>query len=92
MKTSKLAMVFNNDEKAKLKWHCRRGMLELDLILTRFADNNLNNMNEAQLTVFSKLLACTDPELFSWLMSYEKPADKELADFVEFIRLHDKLR
>lgn len=78
--------------KAKLKWHCRRGMLELDLILMRFAASQLDTMTKEQLDNFEALLDCTDPELFSWLMGYEQPTDKELADIVEFIKLHDKAR
>lgn len=77
--------------KAKLKWHCRRGMLELDLILMRFADNYLDKMTDAQVDSFDRLLSCIDPELFSWLMGQEQPEDKELKGIVEFIRLHDKI-
>lgn len=78
--------------KAKLKWHCRRGMLELDLILMRFVEHHLDAMSDAQLTQFEALLACTDPELFSWFMEQEKPQDGELAAIVDFIKLHDNLR
>ncbi|WP_193786909.1 succinate dehydrogenase assembly factor 2 [Legionella brunensis] len=78
--------------KAKLMWHCRRGMLELDLILTRFAESHLNVLTEEQLDAFDKLLGCIDPELYSWLMGYEQPTDKDLVDIVEFIKLHDKFR
>ena len=71
-------------------WHCRRGMLELDLILIRFAENYLDTMTEKQIDTFDELLGCTDPELFSWLMGHAKPSDKELLGIVEFIKLHDK--
>lgn len=79
-------------KKAQLKWHCRRGMLELDLILMRFAEAQLDNLTDEQVNTFDKLLSCIDPELFSWLMGQEEPDDVELREFVEFIRLQDKLR
>jgi len=55
-------------EKARLTWHCRRGMLELDLILQRFMDAKIDELNEQELNSFDLLLNYTDPELFSWLM------------------------
>ncbi|WP_094092300.1 FAD assembly factor SdhE [Legionella clemsonensis] len=78
--------------KAKFLWHCRRGMLELDLILTRFAETYLDKLTDQQLNAFDKLLGCIDPELYSWLMGYESPAEKELVEIVEFIKLHDHFR
>lgn len=82
--------MINPLRKAKLMLHCRRGMLELDLILIRFAESYLDTMTEKQVDTFDELLGCTDPELFSWLMGHAKPVDKELLEIVEFIKLHDK--
>ncbi|WP_193786628.1 MULTISPECIES: succinate dehydrogenase assembly factor 2 [Legionella] len=81
----------SSSEKAKFLWHCRRGMLELDLILRRFVESQIDHLTPPQIDTFEELLHCTDPELFSWLMGHETPIDKELADFVEFIRLQDKV-
>lgn len=67
-------------------------MLELDLILLRFAENNLDSMTEAQVDAFEELLSCTDPELYSWLMGYSTPTDRELVDIVEFITAKDSSR
>ncbi|KTD08157.1 succinate dehydrogenase assembly factor 2 [Legionella jamestowniensis] len=84
--------MITRSRKAKFLWHCRRGMLELDLILTRFANTYLDTLTDKQLTAFDKLLGCIDPELYSWLMGYESPIDKELVEIVEFIKLHDQFR
>ncbi len=78
--------------KAKIIWHCRRGMLELDLILGRFAKDHLDKLNDKQLSLFEGLLEQPDPDLFAWLMGYEHTEDKELADIVAFIRLHDNIK
>lgn len=72
--------------KAKILWHCRRGMLELDLILLKFAQNHVQKLNLEQLAIFEEFLTCTDPELFSWLMEYEKPENKEFLELVKFIK------
>lgn len=82
--------MINPLRKAKLMWHCRRGMLELDLILRRFAEKYLDTMTEGQVDAFDELLGCTDPELLGWLMGHVKPSDRELLEIVEFIKLHDK--
>lgn len=73
-------------EKARLTWHCRRGMLELDLILQRFLNSGLEQLNESELKSFDLLLSCTDPELFSWLMGHTKPQSTELNEIVTIIR------
>ncbi|MFT4057941.1 MAG: succinate dehydrogenase assembly factor 2 [Legionella sp.] len=76
--------MFDAREKARLVWHCRRGMLELDLILQRFLEKRLNKLSEQELKSFDKLLSCTDPELFAWLMGHEEP---ELTEFKEIVAL-----
>lgn len=81
--------MISSEKKAKLLWRCRRGMLELDIILLRFAKKNIDSMAEAQLTTFERLLNCTDPELFSWFMGHEKPTEKEFVELVESIKHQD---
>lgn len=76
-------------EKAKLLWRSNRGMLELDLILKPFAAHCLDSLTEAKLNLFSKLLDCNDPQLYSWLMGHEEPRDKELAQLVHTIRMQN---
>lgn len=77
------------ERKAKINWHCRRGMLELDLIFERFVRQQLDLLSAEQLITLETLLAQPDPDLYAWLMGYEKPEQKDLADLVTFIRLHD---
>lgn len=79
----------SSEQKAKITWHCRRGMLELDLIFQRFLAQYLDEMSESQLASFERLLTAQDPDLYAWLMGYETPVDKELRKIVDFIRLHD---
>lgn len=79
-------------QKAKLTWHCRRGMLELDLIFQRFMANHVDTLTDQQLDWFERLLAAQDPDIYAWLMGYETPVDKELREIVAFIQLHDNVR
>jgi antitoxin CptB len=75
-------------EKARITWACRRGMLELDLILTSFLQKGFSLLNKEQIKSFNSLLAHTDPELYEWLMGSNEPDDMELAQLVAFVRTH----
>ena len=46
-------------------WH--RGLREVDLILGRFADGNVETLNEAELSEFEGLMDVPDGELLAWL-------------------------
>jgi len=81
-----------SSKKAKIKWQCRRGMLELDLILNRFYKNSIDNLTENEISSFENLLGQQDPDLYAWLMGYETPTEKELEEIVTYIRLHDKVK
>lgn len=72
--------------KAKLIWQCRRGMLELDLILNPFVTHHFANLNKEQLHAFEQLLTYSDPEIYHWLMEGGQPDTQELVDIVTFIR------
>lgn len=80
--------MLTTQDKARLSWHCRRGMLELDLILSRFLEKGLDLLNTEQIKQFNALLDYTDPELFAWLMGHTEPADKDIAEIVTFVRAH----
>jgi antitoxin CptB len=46
-------------------WH--RGLREVDLILGRFADGNIEQLTEADLSEFESLMNVPDGELLAWL-------------------------
>lgn len=71
---------------AKLIWNCRRGMLELDLMLARLVETKLSQFDDSQCVLFERLLACTDPDLYAYLMGQDMPEDEELKQFVSYIR------
>jgi antitoxin CptB len=73
-------------DKNRVKWGSRRGMLELDLILSPFVDDNYDRLSEADQQRFHALLACEDQDLFGWLMKQVDPDDSELLQIVQIIR------
>ena len=49
---------------ARLRWRCRRGMLENDLVLTRFLDRRGDSLTEADVAALDVLLGLPDGELW----------------------------
>lgn len=76
------------DNMSKLQWACRRGMLELDVLLSNFLKSRYLDLTVVEKQAFVKLLNQADPELFSWLLGHTQPTDAELVHIVEIIRHH----
>lgn len=51
-------------EMARARWRCRRGMLELDIILQRFMDQYYAQLSEEELQQFEILLSMADSDLW----------------------------
>jgi antitoxin CptB len=47
-----------------VRWQCRRALLELDLVLSRFLARHFDRLDAAQLADFEDLLRCDDYELW----------------------------
>lgn len=52
----------SEEELRRLNWRCRRGMLELDIVLQRFAEHQLMTLDLAELSAFDVLLDFPDNE------------------------------
>ncbi len=71
--------------KPRLRWACRRGMLELDVLLAPFVEEGYDALTLEQKHVFERLLACDDPDLFSWFMGHARSKDTDIQAMVELI-------
>ena len=63
----------------RLRWKCRRGMLELDEILSRFLDQHYQELSAEEIVTFSDLLEMQDPELLRVLLGYQPAATEKQA-------------
>lgn len=70
----------------KLRWACRRGMLELDLILEHFLTTKYQDLSDENKVRFINLLEQADPDLFAWLMGKQVPEDEDIKLIVDKIR------
>lgn len=70
----------------RLRWQCRRGMLELDLLLARFLETGFEELDADGRADLERLLGYPDQVLHDWLMDQSVPADPRLARLVERIQ------
>lgn len=73
-------------ELRRLRWRCRRGMRELDQLLTRWLDREWESASDAERGVFLRLLDCEDDRLWRWFLGHETPSDAELDSLVQRLR------
>jgi len=63
---------------SKLKWRCRRGLLENDLFIARFFDRHESRLTFGQAHALEKLMDLADNDLLDLLMRRKEP-EAELA-------------
>ncbi|MCC2666247.1 MAG: cptB [Gammaproteobacteria bacterium] len=76
----------------RLRWACRRGMLELDVLLGNFLEEAFLFLPESEQALFIKLLDASDQDLFLWLTGKVIPSDQSLIPVIKKIRDHAKYR
>jgi len=70
----------------RLRWHCRRGTKELDLMLLRYVDQVYAGSDAAARRDFERLLEAQDPDLAAWLYGRAAAPDARLGALVTTIR------
>ena len=73
-------------EYARLKWRCRRGMLELDLLLQPFVEKVYGQLSGDEKHTFHELLDLGDQQLLEYLLKKEEPQDGRWVDVITKIR------
>lgn len=58
-----------DEEVRRLSWRCRRGLLELDIVLQRFSENHLASLSAQELLAFDSLLDLPDNEFLDVVTS-----------------------
>jgi antitoxin CptB len=71
---------------ARLRWRCRRGLLENDLVLARFLDARGAAMTSDEAVALDRLLDLADDELWDLLAGRAEPADATLRPLVAALR------
>jgi antitoxin CptB len=76
-------------ELGRLRWRCRRGMRELDVLLVRSLERDWPTAAAADCEAFRALLERQDPEINALLLGRMAPDDEALARVLECLRRPD---
>ncbi len=68
---------------ARLRWSCRRGMRELDVLLLRYLEREFPAAAPSHQTAFEQLLSAQDPEIFDLLAGRIVAEDGVLNDVIQ---------
>ena len=70
----------------RLRWHCRRGLLENDLVLQRFLERHGRELEGERLSAFKTLLDYADDELWGVVSGRSECRDPALGEVVRLLR------
>jgi len=70
----------------RLKWHCRRALLELDIVFTRFWELKGDDLDEHTESVLRRLLALEDHDVWDLVNGRAQIDDPELTEFAAMLR------
>lgn len=66
----------SNASYGRLKWRCRRGVKELDLVLQRYLATHYETAEPQEQEMFLRILDCPDPDLLAWIYGLRKPPEQ----------------
>jgi antitoxin CptB len=73
---------------SKLRWRCRRGLLENDLFIARFFDRHESSLTLGQAQALETLMDLADNDLLDLLLRRKEPeAELATAPVVELLQL-----
>jgi antitoxin CptB len=70
----------------RIRWRSRRGMLENDLVLTRFLDVRGPLLTENDVAMLDRLLDLSDNELWDLIAGRQEPLDASVGPLLEQLR------
>jgi antitoxin CptB len=74
------------EELNRAKWASRRGLLELDLLLSPFVSETFAGLSDALRKDYRELLSEGDQDLLEWIMGRRALADERFVNIVSEIR------
>jgi antitoxin CptB len=71
---------------ARLRWRCRRGLLENDLILTRFLESRADALDDDRVAMLDRLLDLPDNDLWDLIAGRVEPDDASVRPLLDELR------
>ncbi len=72
----------------QLRWHCRRGMKELDELLVRWLEQHYDQQSSDRQRLFRDFLDLPDPLMAAYLLGREQSDNPDQQALIEQIRHH----
>ena len=73
-------------EKRRLRYLTRRGLLELDIVLTRFTQSRFETLSESELEIFRDILDWQDQDFLAIVNGYQDVPDEKYQALITLIR------
>ncbi|HUU72474.1 MAG TPA: succinate dehydrogenase assembly factor 2 [Burkholderiales bacterium] len=70
----------------RVRWHCRRGLLELDLVLNHFVENRYQQLTPDQKNALTRLLDLPDNDLWDLVTGRARIDDEACNEIVSMLR------
>lgn len=81
------AEILREAEQRRLAWRCRRGMLELDIVLQRFVSEHFSSLTLAEMEHLDALLELPDNVFWSLIQeTTSQPAQVQFSSILQKLR------
>lgn len=72
--------------RGRVRWQCRRALLELDLVFTRFLERHFDRLTDGQLADLDDLLLVEDHDLWGMINGSKPVENDRWKEMVELLR------
>ncbi len=77
---------YDEAARRRIRFLTRRGLLELDIVLGRFMENEFDHLTDAEIALFCEILDWPDQEFLAIVNEKQEPDDERFADVVNKLR------
>jgi antitoxin CptB len=72
-------------DRGRVRWQCRRALLELDLVFTRFLERDFDRLTDGQLADLDELLRCEDHDLWAMVNGSQPPREDRWKEMITLL-------
>lgn len=72
----------------KLRWKCRRGMKEMDILFEHYLNDHYENVDAEHQSAFETLCDTQDPVVADYLFERSKPDNAAVNDIINIMRAY----
>lgn len=72
-------------DRGRVRWQCRRALLELDLVFARFLEREFDRLTDGQLADLDDLLRCEDHELWAMVNGSEPVREERWKEMIALL-------